>query len=64
MTAQYKDKPLPENPGSIESAVQVAIRAKPAMKPVFVAFPGTIFSSTSHYAVFMRGNTPLTAKLL
>lgn len=64
MTAQYKDKPLPANPGSIESAVQVAIRAEPAMKPAFVAFPGTIFSSKSHYAVFMRGNTPLTAKLL
>jgi len=29
-----------------------------------VAFPGSIFSSKSHYGVFMRGNTPLTAKLL
>src|SRR6267142_2082288 len=34
------------------------------MKPAFVAFPGSIFSSKSHYGVFMRGNTPLTAKLL
>lgn len=64
MTAQYKDKPLPANPSSIDAAVQTAIKAEPNMKPAFVAFPGTIFSSKSHYAVFLRGNTPLTAKLL
>jgi uncharacterized iron-regulated membrane protein len=29
-----------------------------------VAFPGSIFSSKSHYGIFMRGTTPLTAKLL
>ena len=33
------------------------------MEPAFVAFPGTIFSSKNHYAVFMRGNTPLTSRL-
>jgi uncharacterized iron-regulated membrane protein len=64
MTAQYKDKPPPSHPSSIDAAVQVAMRAEPAMKPAFVAFPGTIFSSKSHYGVFMRGNTPLTSKLL
>lgn len=64
MTAQYKDKPLPSHPSSIDAAVQVAVKAEPNMKPAFVAFPGTIFSSKSHYAVFMKGNTPLTAKLL
>lgn len=64
MTSQYKDKSLPAHPSSIDAAVQVAIKAEPNMKPAFVAFPGTIFSSKSHYAVFMRGNTPLTAKLL
>ncbi|WP_424631684.1 PepSY-associated TM helix domain-containing protein [Bradyrhizobium sp. SYSU BS000235] len=64
MTAQYKDKPPPARPSSIDAAVQVALRAESNMKPAFVAFPGTIFSSKSHYAVFMRGNTPLTSKLL
>ena len=34
------------------------------MEVSFVAFPGTQFSSQHHYAVFMRGNTPLTARLL
>ena len=44
--------------------VWYAIKAEPDMKPSFVAFPGTIFSSKSHYAVFMRGDTPLTSRLL
>jgi uncharacterized iron-regulated membrane protein len=34
------------------------------MKPAFVAFPGSFFTSKSHYAVFLRGDTPLTARLL
>jgi uncharacterized iron-regulated membrane protein len=44
--------------------VQVAIKAEPNMKPAFVAFPGTIFSSKATTPCFMKGNTPLTAKLL
>jgi uncharacterized iron-regulated membrane protein len=64
MTAQYKDKPPVTAPTPIEAAVRTAREAEPAMKPAFVAFPGSIFSSKSHYAVFMRGNTPLTSKLL
>ncbi|CEG08329.1 putative iron-regulated membrane protein [Afipia felis] len=64
MTAQYKDRPVVMNPASINEAVKVAIKAEPDMKPSFVAFPGTIFSSKSHYAVFMRGDTPLTSRLL
>ena len=30
----------------------------------FVAFPGTLFAGPHHYIVFMRGQTPLTARLL
>ena len=64
MTAQYKDRPVVAHPASINEAVRVAMQAEPDMKPSFVAFPGTIFSSKSHYAVFMRGDTPLTSRLL
>lgn len=64
MTAQYKDNPIPANPSSLDAAVRIAQQAEPTMKPAFVAFPGTLFSSKTHYAVFMRGNTPLTSKLL
>jgi uncharacterized iron-regulated membrane protein len=64
MTAQYRDRPLPQRLSPLQSAVDVARQAMPDMQPAFVAFPGTIFSSKSHYAVFMRGNTPLTSRLL
>jgi uncharacterized iron-regulated membrane protein len=63
MTAQYRDRPPPIHLASLQSAVDVAVRAIPDMEPAFVAFPGTIFSSKNHYAVFMRGNTPLTSRL-
>jgi uncharacterized iron-regulated membrane protein len=64
MTAQYRDRPPPARLTSLQAAVDVAARAVPGMQPSFVAFPGTIFSSKSHYTVFLRGNTPVTSRLL
>ena len=64
MTAQYKDKPPPASHTSLDAAVETVRRAEPDMKPAFVAFPGSIFSSKNHYAIFMRGDSPLTARLL
>ncbi len=64
MTVQYKDRPPVTHLSSVESAVLTAMKAEPGMKPSFVAFPGTTFSTKNHYIVFMRGNTPLTARLL
>jgi uncharacterized iron-regulated membrane protein len=64
MTAQYRDRPPPAHLASLHAAVDVAAKAVPGMQPSFVAFPGTIFSSKSHYAVFLRGNTPVTSRLL
>lgn len=64
MTQAYKDRQLPQGPTSVDGAVAAAREAMPGMKPSFVAFPGNPFSSKSHYAVFMRGETPLTSRLL
>jgi uncharacterized iron-regulated membrane protein len=64
MTASYKDAPAPAKAGSIQAAVDRARKEMPEMAPSFVAFPGTILSSKQHYAVFMRGNTPLTSRML
>jgi len=64
MTAQYRDRPVPAKLTSVDAAVEVASQAVPGMTASFVAFPGTIFSSKSHYAVFLHGNTPLTSRLL
>jgi uncharacterized iron-regulated membrane protein len=64
MTQAYKDRPMPQGPTSVDDAVATAREAMPGMQPSFVAFPGNPFSSKSHYAVFMRGETPLTSRLL
>ena len=64
MTMQYRDRTTPAHPTSVQAAAEVASKATPGMLPSFIAFPGTIFSSKSHYAVFMRGDTPVTSRLL
>ena len=64
MTAQYRDRPPPTKLTSVQAAVDVAVRAVPGMTPSFVAFPGTAFSSKSHYIVFLKGDTPVTSRLL
>jgi len=64
MTAPYKNAPPLKTLGSLHAALDTARAAAPELEPVFVAFPGTLFSSQHHYAVFMRGKTPVTSKLL
>jgi uncharacterized iron-regulated membrane protein len=64
MTGPFKGMPVPEKLTSLEAAVKTAQQAVPGMIPYFVAYPGTPFTSTGHYAVFMRGDTPLTSRLL
>jgi uncharacterized iron-regulated membrane protein len=63
MTAPYKNLPPPARFGSLEAATRAAQAREPAMRLGFIAFPGTLFSSPHHYAVFMRGTEPLTARL-
>ena len=63
MTAPYKGLAPPERHGSVEAAVRAARSREPQMNLGFIAFPGTLFSSPHHYAVFMRGTEPLTARL-
>ncbi|MFC3682067.1 PepSY-associated TM helix domain-containing protein [Hydrogenophaga luteola] len=61
--APYKSAPPPTRHGSLQAATAVAQAAEPDMKLAFVAFPGTQLSSPHHFAVFMRGTEPLTARL-
>lgn len=63
MVAPYKGRPLPKHFASVGAALETAEQAAPGMTPDFVAYPGTPFTSNHHYAVYMRGNTPLTSKL-
>lgn len=64
MVGPYKNEQIPNKLASLEEAIQVARKAVPGMTPDFVAFPGSDFSSRRHYGIFMRGETPLTSKLL
>jgi uncharacterized iron-regulated membrane protein len=64
VVAPYQGKPAPTQLGSMEEAMRTARAAAPHMTPAFVAYPGTAYSSPHHYAIFMRGDTELTKKLL
>lgn len=64
LTASYRDAPPPERLGSIDAAIARVRQAAPDMALVSVWFPGTRFSTPHHYAVFTRGNTPITSRML
>jgi uncharacterized iron-regulated membrane protein len=64
MLAPYAGTPPPARLASLDSIVDNAMAAAPGMEVAFIAFPGTPFSSSRHFAVFMRGNQPLTSRLL
>lgn len=50
--------------GPLQKTLEVALERAPGMKTAFIAFPGTAFSSPHHNTVFLRGEEPLTARLL
>ncbi|WP_029146803.1 PepSY domain-containing protein [Methylophilus sp. 5] len=64
MIAPYKGLPPPSRLGSLQDSIETAKKTVPDMHVSFVAFPGSMFSSPHHYTVFMKGNTPLTSRLL
>lgn len=64
MTAPWQGKPPLTVLSSIDRAVAVAEAVGSGKETAFVAFPGTPFAGPHHYAVFLRGKTPLTARLI
>lgn len=64
MVAPYAGKPPPAHLASLDDVVARARAAAPGMQVAFIAYPGTPFTSSHHYAAFMRGDTPLTSRLL
>jgi uncharacterized iron-regulated membrane protein len=64
MVAPYAGRPPPVHLASLDATVAKAAKAAPSMNVAFIAFPGTPFTSSHHFAVFMRGDTPLTSRLL
>lgn len=65
MTAPYKNqKPLTGKLSSLDSAKALAETKAPNMETSIIVFPGTPFTSKHHYAVFMKGTTAVTSRLL
>jgi len=66
LLAPYKDQPIVPTAerGSLQRSMEAALEHAPGMKISFTAFPGTAFSSPHHNTFFLRGNEPLTARLL
>jgi len=64
LIAPYGDKPPPAHLASLDLVAGRAKAAIPGSEVSFIAFPGTPFTSSHHFAVFMRGNSALTARLL
>lgn len=64
MTKPFKGLPPVTNPTHLEESIRTARHAVPDMEVRLVAFPGTVFSSPHHYTFFMKGNTPVTTRLL
>lgn len=66
LLAPYKGQPLV--PDAERAPLQQTLTAAQAQLPgkalSFIAFPGTAFSSPHHITYFMKGDTPLTSKLL
>ncbi|MGU3493358.1 PepSY-associated TM helix domain-containing protein [Xanthobacteraceae bacterium A53D] len=64
MVAPYKDAPPLTHRGPVQAAVEAAKAAVPDMHVSFIAYPGTPFTSTHHYGVFLKGDTTLTSRLI
>jgi uncharacterized iron-regulated membrane protein len=64
MVAGYAGSPEPSQLASLDKVVAEAMKAAPGMEVAFIAFPGTPVSSSHHFAAFMRGDQPLTSRLL
>jgi uncharacterized iron-regulated membrane protein len=64
MVAPYAGRAAPSHLASLDDVVAQARRVAPGMEIGFIAFPGTPFSSSHHFVAFMRGDTPLTSRLL
>jgi uncharacterized iron-regulated membrane protein len=64
MIGPFKETAIPRQLASVQAAVDAARGTMPDMTPLFVAYPGTPFTSRVHYAVFMRGNSARASRLL
>lgn len=62
----YKGQPVTpvSQRASVQKSMEAAMARAPGTKLSFIAFPGTAFSSPHHHTFFLRGDEPLTSRLL
>lgn len=63
MQEYHSDKTVTPS-ASLQDAVNAAVAMLPEHVLQFVAYPGSDYSTTRHYAIFLHGNTPLTESLI
>ncbi|HWG96338.1 MAG TPA: PepSY-associated TM helix domain-containing protein, partial [Nitrospira sp.] len=64
MLTAWKDKPAPTKVVPVDEVIRTVEAVAPDLAVRFIAFPGTPFAGPHHYMVFVRGQTPLTGRLL
>ncbi|UUX94467.1 PepSY domain-containing protein [Aquabacterium sp. J223] len=66
LMAPYAGQPPvpPAERASLQRSLDAALAQVPGRELSFIAFPGTAFSSPHHHTFFLRGDTPLTQRLL
>lgn len=64
MVQPLGDLPASEERAAFAKIIAAAREAAPGMTPGLVAFPRSGIATKRHFVVFMRGETPLTARLL
>lgn len=64
LVADNQDAELGTARASLAEAVAEAVRLAPDMQLQFVAFPGSGFSTSAHFSIFLHGDTPLTENLI
>ena len=64
LTGAYRGRLPPTSLVAVQAVAETARAVEPDMALGSIAFPGTPFAGRHHYAVLMRGDTPLTARLV
>jgi uncharacterized iron-regulated membrane protein len=64
MLGPWRNAPVPPKLASAQLAIDTALKHAPGMKVQSFAMPGSPFAGGHHYGVYLRGNEPLTSRLL
>ncbi|HEY4135724.1 MAG TPA: PepSY-associated TM helix domain-containing protein [Alphaproteobacteria bacterium] len=64
MVASYRDAPAPKRLASLDAVLAAAREAAPGMTVASLFFPGVPFSTPHHFGVYLRGDTPVTSRML